>query len=152
MNIQVSSKTLGVLCHTHTHRKWISLYTVFSVKMECPDAVFLIENYILLVMLLQLCQFSSFAPFHPAPYSLQQSPHHCSCPLIVHIKVLWLLSFIYCTLHGYSVTTYLYFLIPSPLHPFPHTPLPSGNNQNTLCIHDCLCSSCLLSLFFRFNY
>ena len=45
---------------------------------------------------------------------------------------------LHCTLypHGYSVTTYLYFLIPSPLHLFPHTPLPSGSHQNTLCIHD----------------
>ena len=31
---------------------------------------------------------------------------------------------------------YLYFLIPSPLHPFPHTTLPSGNHQNVLHIHD----------------
>ena len=39
-------------------------------------------------------------------------------------------------------------LIPSPLHPFPHTPLPSGNHQNTLHIHDSvsvlLCLGCLL--------
>ena len=43
---------------------------------------------------------------------------------------------LYFTSHGYSVTTYLYFLISSPLHPFPHNPLPSGNHQNALCIHD----------------
>ena len=53
--------------------------------------------------------------------------------------------------HGYSVTTYLYFLIPSPLHPLPHTLLPSGNHQNTLCIHDCVsvlrvCLICFLDL------
>ena len=34
------------------------------------------------------------------------------------------------------MTTNLYFLIPSPLHPFHSTPLPSGNNQNILCIRD----------------
>ena len=38
--------------------------------------------------------------------------------------------------HGYLVTTYLYFLIPSPLHPFPDNRLPSGNPQNALHIHD----------------
>ena len=48
---------------------------------------------------------------------------------------------------GYSVTTYLYFLIPSPLHPSPTSP-SAGNYQNMLCIHICLCSSCSLSLFF----
>ena len=30
--------------------------------------------------------------------------------------------------HDYSVTTYLYFLIPSPLHPFSPFPLSSGNH------------------------
>ena len=31
---------------------------------------------------------------------------------------------------------YLYFLIPSPLYPFPHILFPSGNHQNALHIHD----------------
>ena len=31
---------------------------------------------------------------------------------------------------------YLYFLIRSILHPFPHASLPSGNYQNVLRIHD----------------
>ena len=54
------------------------------------------------------------------PYSFRQSPHNCSCPWDKHISVL-AVPFLYCTLHphGYSVTTYLCFLIPSPLHPFP---------------------------------
>ena len=55
----------------------------------------------------------------------------------MHIGSL-LLHFLYCALHphGYSVTTYLYFLILSTLHLFPHTTLPPGNNQNTLSIDD----------------
>ena len=89
------------------------------------------------------------------PHSLWQSPPHCSCPWVMCI-ILWLLHFLYCTSHphGYSVTTYLYFLIPSPPRPFPYTPLPSGNYQNPLCIHDsvsvlvCLVCFC----FFIFNY
>ena len=41
-----------------------------------------------------------------------------------HAQVLWLLHSLYCTLHppGYSVTTHLYYLIPSPLHPVPQHP------------------------------
>ena len=85
--------------------------------------------------------------------TLPHNPHttvhvHGSC-----IWVLWLLHCLYCTCHphGDSVTTYLYFLIPSPLHPFPYSPLPSDNHQNTLHIHDSVCSSSLISLVFRFN-
>ena len=55
-----------------------------------------------------------------------------------HMYVPWLLNFLYCTLHphGYSVTIYLYFLIPSTLHPFAHIALLSGNHQNVLRICD----------------
>ena len=35
----------------------------------------------------------------------------------------------YIDCHGYSVTTYLYFLIPLHLHPFSHTNLPSDNQS-----------------------
>ena len=84
-------------------------------------------------MLLQLSQFYPFCP--PAPsttHSLRQSPHHCSCPWVIHI-VLRLPHFLYCTLHphGYSVTTCLYFLIPSPLHPFSTSPFPCSNHLVT---------------------
>ena len=90
-------------------------------------------NCILLIMVLQLSQFSLFVPLYPAPPTPSGSTHsivhvHGSC-----VWVLWLLHFLYCTSHphGYSVTTYFYFLIPSPLHPFPYTPLPSGNHLIT---------------------
>ena len=91
-------------------------------------------------------------PYLPlcTPYSLSQSPYCCSCPWVMRIGS-WLLHFLYCTLHlhGYSVTTYLYFLISSPLHPFSLTPLPSGNHQNAFCIHDSvsvllICLACFL--------
>ena len=107
--------------------------------------LFLID-YITVVLI-----FFPFAPFHPVPTTPSSNP-----PIIVHvhglcIETLWLLHFLHCTLypHGYSVTTYLYFLIPSSLHPFPHTPLTSGNHQNILCIHDSVsvllvCSVCFL--------
>ena len=74
-----------------------------------------------------MSQLSPFAPLHPVhPHSLRQSPHHCSCPWVMHTGSLATPFFLYCTLHphGYSVATCLYFLIPSPLHPFPHMPPP----------------------------
>ena len=81
--------------------------------------------------------FPPLTPPPSTPHSLRQSPHHCSCPWVM-CTVLWLLHFLYCTVHphGYSVTTYLYFFTPSPLHLFTHTHLPSGNHQNALYLHD----------------
>ena len=94
--------------------------------------------YILLVMLLQSSPFFLLClPLLSTP-TPSGNPHtivhvHGSC-----IQVLWLLHLLFSTVHphGYSVTTYLYFLIPSPLQPFPHTCLPSGKHQSTLTIHD----------------
>ena len=108
-----------------------------------------IFNYIILTMLLPLSWFFllwSPSTQQPTPSGL----HHCSCPWVMLVSSL--LHFLDCTLHprGYFVTTYLYFVIPSPLHPFPHTPA-SGSHQNTLYPWFYLCSSFLLSLLFRFS-
>ena len=58
--------------------------------------------------------------------------------------------------HGDSVTTYLYFLIPSPLHPPIHIPLPSGNCQNTLHMHESVsvlvCLVCFLDSIDRYVF
>ena len=92
-------------------------------------------------MLLRLSRFFSICSLSPSiPHPLKQSLHHCSCPWVMCISALPA-PFLYCNLHphGNFVTTNLYFLIPSPLHPFPYTPLPSGNNQNTLCVYDSVC-------------
>ena len=69
--------------------------------------------------------------------------HHISYTNTISYTVLYTtfphqLHFLFCTLrtHGYSVTIYLYFLIPSHLHPVPYMPLPSSNHQNALHIHD----------------
>ena len=84
-------------------------------------------------------------PIFPlSPPTTQPPPHLRNPHAIVHVhgswvKVHWLLHFLYCTLstHGYSVTMFLYFLIPLPPHPLsPDTPFPSGNHQNALLIHD----------------
>ena len=95
-------------------------------------------NYILLIMLLQLFHFFPFAPLQLAPPTVSGNPHaivhvHGSC-----VQVLWLLHFLYCILHlhGYSVTTNLYFLIPSPLHPFPPAPSHLATMKHFPRIHD----------------
>ena len=88
-------------------------------------------------------------PLHSIPHHAPSgNPHtvvhiHGSC-----ICVLWLLSFLCCTLHPHdsSVTTCLYFLIPSPFLIHPSNPFPSDNYQNILCIYNSV-SVLLVCLF-----
>ena len=87
-----------------------------------------------MIMLLQLSQYFPFAPF----YSLRQPPPQLFMSM-GHVNKFFGCSISYtCTLHphGYSVTTYLYFLISSHLRPFSLSPFPSGIHQNTLHVHD----------------
>ena len=87
-------------------------------------------------------ELSEFFPFCPSlppstSYSLRQFPHYCSCPWFMNVSSLatpfpiW-----YLHPHGCSVTTYLCYLIHSPLHPIPQPTISSGNHQNALHIHD----------------
>ena len=41
--------------------------------------IYIILNYILLIMLLKLSQYFPFPPSTQHSHSLRQSPHHCSC-------------------------------------------------------------------------
>ena len=77
-----------------------------------------ILNCIFLLFYFSCPNFSAFVPLHTAPatHTPSGNPYtlvhvHGSC-----IYVLWLLYFLYCTVHprDYSLTTNLYFLIPSP--------------------------------------
>ena len=108
------------------------------------------------IILYWLCyySYSNFSTFHLLHPELPTPSGHSHTIVHVHgscIQVLWLLHFLYCTLHphGYSATIHLYFLIPSPLHPFPYTLLLSGNPQNTFHSHDSVsvllaCLACFL--------
>ena len=102
------------------------------MKHYVPLETYLFFNYILLIMLLQLSWFFSLYPPPPStPHSLRQSPHHRSYPWVMGMSFLATpFPILYFTSHGYSVTTSLYFLIPSPLHLLPRLPLSSGNHQN----------------------
>ena len=94
---------------------------------------------------------SPLASLPPAPPPTPSgSPHtavhvHGSCTY-----VLWPHYSLCCTilLHGYSVTTDLYLLIPSPFSPILLSPHPFGNHQNILCIYDSV-SVLLACLFFK---
>ena len=84
--------------------------------------IFFFFHYILLIMLLVVPMFPLCPPTPSTPPPSGNPPTmdhvHGSC-----VQVLWLLHFLYCTLHphGSSVTAYLYFLIPSPRHLFPRS-------------------------------
>ena len=64
---------------------------------------------------------------------------------------------LYCTSHDCSLTTNLYFLIPSTVLPILPTPLPSGNHQNVFCIYEPVsvllvhCFFLLLLLLFSYS-
>ena len=67
-------------------------------------------------------------------------------PYIVITILLTIFPMLYFNPHDHSVTTNLYFSIPSPLSPISPTPLPSGNCQNVLCIYD---SALVLLVWFQ---
>ena len=110
-------------------------------------------------MLLQLCLFFPLCTLQPTiPHSLQQSPHHCSCPWIMHISslaspfpILFLISpCLFCTYQ-------LYFLFPVPFPPFSFLPLPTDNHSFDLHIYDSVsvlfvCSLCFLFYVFYLNF
>ena len=94
--------------------------------------------------------FSPFAtPLPTTPYSLRQSPHHGSCPWVIHINSLATqFHILYCT-SPWLFCNYLFVLTNPPTSlPILHTLLPSGNNQNSLCIHDSVSVLACLDFFF----
>ena len=59
----------------------------------------------------------------PPPHSFRKSPHSCPHPWVMHIySLVTIFPMLYFTSHDYSVTIYLYFLIPSPFSPIPWFP------------------------------
>ena len=114
---------------------------------------FLFQNYILLIMLLHLSQFFPLSPPPPStPHSLRQSPHHCSCPWVMHIISLATLFPILHFTSPWLFCNYLFVLLnPLTSSPIPSHPLPSGSNHSTLCNHDSVsvllvCLVCFLDL------
>ena len=101
--------------------------------------------------------FSPFASPHPAHHtpsgSLRQSPHHCSCPWIMPICSLATPFPIPYFTSPWLFCNYLFVLLnpltSSPISP--HSPPIWQPSKCSLYPWFCLCSSCLLSLFSRFN-
>ena len=122
--------------YTHTH---IYIYTHFFFFLADLLAIycFYFKFYFLFILISFYCLCYYNCPYFPP---LPQS-HSTPIPLAIHTPLFISMDHacnffgysISYTLypHGYSVTIYLFFLMPSPLHPFPNTPLPSGNHQNT---------------------
>ena len=72
-----------------------------------------------------------------SPHSLRQSPPHIPCPWVMHMCSLAtpfpILYFISPWLYFNYLFAFLNLVNSSPIPP---SPLPSGNHQNALCVHD----------------
>ena len=96
--------------------------------------------------------FSPLPHLYQAIHSLRQFPHQYSCPWVICVSCLATLFPIqYFTSPWYCVTTYLYFLIPSPLHLFSPTPSHLATIK-TLTISMILSVLVCLVCFFRFTF
>ena len=94
------------------------------------------SNYILLTILLQLSQFLPFPLSTSTTHSLRPSPHHCSCPWVMHIRSLATPFPIYFT-SPWLFHNYLFVLLnPLTSSPTPQHSPPNGQPKNALCIHD----------------
>ena len=101
--------------------------------------------------MLLLSQFPPLPLSTQNPHSLSHSPHHCSCPWVIHLSSLATPPFpiLYFT-SSWLFCNFLFVLInPLTLSLIPSHPLPSGNRQNPLRIHDSVsvflvCLLCLL--------
>ena len=153
-----SSKKHPVLCYPDGRLCilcWLFLdafhRVLLSAALTGSSAFF---NYILLIMLLQLSQFLLLCPPPPnIPFSLRQSPHHCSCPWVMPVSLLATpFPIVYLT-SLWLFCNYLFVLLnPLTVLTLPHTPSPIC--QPSKCSPYpwfCLSSSWLLSLFFRFQ-
>ena len=141
----------------------INLYFSFKNRSimislrPCLFVFFWFATLIFFIIFYWLCyysclKFSLFAPPQGTLHFLRQSPHHCSCPWLGCI-VLWLLHVLHCTVHPHGYSNYLFVLFnPLTSSPIPPHPLPSGNHQNALHIHDSVSVlfDCLV-YFFRYN-
>ena len=168
MNVKIwKYKELHTLCNSNMSVHMVLLHSSFTQTFQsfffqaptCQTSylplfmslyVYPFQNYILLIMLLQLSWYFPLCP-HPSstPHSLRQSPHHCSCSWVIHISSLAIPFPILYFISPWQFYKYLFVLLnPLIYSPIPSHPLPSGNHQNATCIHDSdsilLCLVCFL--------
>ena len=108
---------------------------------------FFIDYAITVVLIFLLLPYST-----QQPHSLRPSPHHCSCTWVMHISSLTTPFPILYFIFPWLFCNYLFVL----LNPFTSSPIPTASLTWKLSKHSpypwfCLSSSCLLSLFLRFN-
>ena len=99
---------------------------------------------IIVILIFPLC-----TPPPSTPYSLKQSPHHCSCPWVMHISSSATpFPILYCTSPWLFCNCLFVLVNPLTSSPIPPLPLPSGNHQNVHHIHDSVsvlvCLVCVL--------
>ena len=89
-------------------------------------------------MLLQLSQsFSISPPPFSTSHTLRQSPHQCSWPWSMHISSLATpFPILYFTSPWLFCNYIIVLLNPLTTSPIPPHPLPAGNHQNALHMHD----------------
>ena len=154
--------SIFIYIYTHTHtRIYTYMYVCINIYKQLryikfskrSSLIFYSFIYIYIYIYIYIIDYAirgiPISPLFPPPpsthYILRQSPHNCSCPCVMHISSLAssfpMLDFT--SRRGYSVTTYLYFLILSPLH---HSLLPPSHVA-TIKIFSV---SMILSLFFLF--
>ena len=94
-------------------------------------------NYILLIMPLQLSWFSPLLPSTQHPPLPQAIPILISCLQAMHVSSSATPFLILYFISPWLFCTYLFVLLnPLTSSHIPPSPLPIGNHQNTLCIHD----------------
>ena len=100
---------------------------------------FFLKLYFIDYAIIAVPDFPLCLPPLNATYSLRQPPQHCSCPWAMRVSSLVIPFPLRCFTNPWLFCNYLlYFLIPSPLYPFPYTLLLSGNHHKALPIHDFL--------------
>ena len=100
-----------------------------------------------------VAQFFPFCSLPPSIcHTLRQSPHHCSCPCVMHIHSLAAPFPVLYFTSPWLFCNYLFVLLnhltSSPIAPYP---LPSGNHQNALHIHDSVSVLLVCLVCFRLN-
>ena len=109
----------------------------YDILRNCknPETRFFLELYFIDYAIRIVLIFLKCAP------SRRQSPQwwDCSCPWVLRHDCKFFGCSISCTVltSPWLLCNYLFVLLnPLTSSPFPYTPHPSGNHQNSLCIHD----------------
>ena len=137
--------------------KWNSFFNEILIKIPKPSWIYFIFLFFKLYFTHYTITVAPILPTFPLPhntlYVLRQPPHHCSCPWVMRISSLVTPFPILYFTSPWLFCNYIFFLLnlltSSPILPYTPTMWQLWKPSPYPC--SCLCSSCLLSLFLRFN-